>query len=1743
MSATPTYENFDIEIGQGRAGVYPVTVRAFPAGETPEPVEVTILRDDEPMRAWLQRLQDGFATREELVALGRRLAGYLLPVGPVRDLYQRSLGGARARQTGLRMRLHISPPELATLPWEYAYDEDSDDFFALNPRTVLVRYHNEPLPPISITSRTPTPILAVISNPSDAQPIETVREVRNLLRALGRLLEAGQVRLDLLLGCRPEERHEIEALAAAQPGSRVLEGTASIDDLRDALRQGYRVIHYLGHGGFDEGAGGCLLMIGEQGEAAVVDATTLARELRETSAAVVVLLACSSAAESTAQAFMGLAPRLIRAGVPAVVAMQYAVTADSASTFSRTLYKALADGWPLDAAVTEGRKAISARQTTDDMEWGIPVLFMRSPDGVIWREEPGPQGGAGPAAPGAGGRTAIFEERVEIHGDFVMGDVAQHSPTGDNNTARAAELSASDDRSRPLRETDPAGPVAPTESTPAMRPITAGILQWFVDRTAVLDRFDKMLAGHDPTLVLTVAGPEGIGKTWLLLRLREAAATRAVPTALISFSAGETFDDLWLIQRAAAELGAQHFVGLNQLLDDATTREVVLKSASGAGDRRAVFQGPVEIRGNLVQGDVISGNTFNFIGENPEVRRIWRNRFIEAFFADLARLASAHGAALLFDSCEAAPATAAGWLTSELCRRLGAGALPGVWLVLAGETVPAFPPEWHGSAGELRLDPLPAKEVRTYLLDKRELAISEATVAAIYAITGGRPYLVEMMANGPLDRLPEEADEDRLLDVLVDGILARAPEADRETLRTIAIPEWFDARLLAELLDSHTDVDQRLAGVREYTFVEPEQGGRYRLRPAVRRKLLATWAGQPEAFRERQERAARYFEARGREAADPREREEYERQAVGHQLAIAEAQGRERLWALFEAAETHHALATCEQLLKRAEAVPGLSDLTRSWLRYLHARLALVHNQYAGCIDLLGEVVREAGPGSELEALANWSLGQAAAAQGGWPAAIDQHEKSRRYFVGQGNSRRAGQVMLSLGDAYLDQAAALGGPIEPRLAARGLLGTLAAVPAFLVALPFVLYARLIRRWRLPPLQHGMNYRNWTLVRLLLSAEAWYRTAISAFEPAGAEDLFPSARWRLAQTYHRLGWRRDAEALFEQVLSSGPVVSNAYLQARVRTEHAETLLAAGETAAAQQELEAALHVFESYADVHAQGEAQALLGQVAVRGGRFEDALAQYQGSLGKLGEIHDLPGTAVALHSLRRALQEVDPPPAVRSRAEALIDSTPEKTYLPRVPDRLAAALELLVWVGLVLVVIAGLMAFGFSATLSMGELYARLFSARGILGALGRLILLAWVLVGGSSLLGLALIAWGARDQIAPERLNRIMTSPEAIASCDYWGKEVARIAWDDVHALATVERVFWRAPSALLSQLRVYGPANAIVRVPATMLWYDALKADIAGHLQARDPQPLRRRWDIHVVRSRLGFLFLASPLLLALGGMITWNLVPLPLGSAIAATVGPALLVLGLIALVAGPYWWLALHPLWAGYQVAPRSRAPWLAGGFGAVIIGLAVGLAWQQPFFPFRNWLDATVHPLGFLLLIAGAVWIVAGQGWQQEPISRHEPLYPLPVRAAAGAALVVTLAVGGWFAARNLVPYLDLFAAMANLNHGNPAATVTQTTRALAAGPDLADGYYFRALAEGRLGQHDLAIRDLTRLIDSRGATLAYYRLARARAYQHQLDAKAGCPDLAAALDSRRWPLSDGDRKQAQQDGHEWGCE
>ena len=78
-----------------------------------------------------------------------------------------------------------------------------------------------------------------------------------------------------------------------------------------------------------------------------------------------------------------MAPALVAAGVPAVVANQYSVLDTAATTFARELYAALARGESLGDATREARVALGHSVGTGGLDWAVPVLFARDPGATL----------------------------------------------------------------------------------------------------------------------------------------------------------------------------------------------------------------------------------------------------------------------------------------------------------------------------------------------------------------------------------------------------------------------------------------------------------------------------------------------------------------------------------------------------------------------------------------------------------------------------------------------------------------------------------------------------------------------------------------------------------------------------------------------------------------------------------------------------------------------------------------------------------------------------------------------------------------------------------------------------------------------------------------------------------------------------------------------------------------------------------------------------------------------------------------------------------------------------------------------------------------------------------------------------------------------------------------------------------------------------------------------------------------
>ncbi len=300
--------------------------------------------------------------------LGRRLYDAILGdrVGEAWARHLGTLDGAKSR--GLRLRLAFDPPTLtdfalASLPWELLYQDRARGFMVRNRRTPLVRYldveHPAVLPPVE----KPLRILAVTASPV-GYPVLRIGEEEERLRAAWEKL--GEAELELVRGL-------------------------TLEQLRGRLlRGGFHVLHFMGHGGFiespEQAPRAALLFETPDGMDERVPAALLAEALRGLEdLRLVVLNACDSGRfprHRGSDPYSGVATSLVLAGVPAVVAMQFPISDRAAIAFGGGLFQALAAGDPVDAAVTEGRIAITIGHE-GTLEWATPVLFSRLAPGAI----------------------------------------------------------------------------------------------------------------------------------------------------------------------------------------------------------------------------------------------------------------------------------------------------------------------------------------------------------------------------------------------------------------------------------------------------------------------------------------------------------------------------------------------------------------------------------------------------------------------------------------------------------------------------------------------------------------------------------------------------------------------------------------------------------------------------------------------------------------------------------------------------------------------------------------------------------------------------------------------------------------------------------------------------------------------------------------------------------------------------------------------------------------------------------------------------------------------------------------------------------------------------------------------------------------------------------------------------------------------------------------------------------------
>lgn len=348
------YADFDLRIYREADGRY--RAEASCAGKEKD-IEVQLSSFEREMEELGRDLRNHSERRGK--NLGKRLyeavfrsLGNLLPAGLPRWYAKR----------GLRLRLRLDDPTVSGWLWELLHTRGS--FLAHSVTTPVVRSleNDDPLP--ALRTAWPIRVLVVVSSPDGHEQLDGEKEVADIREALGWREALGLVKVERL---KPPTLVELD--------KRLATGR-------------FHVLHFIGHGTFlrDRQQGALLFEDPDKGADRVDGDRLAAVLLGDKSLRLVVLNACDSARVASEDLLSGVAHSLAQQRIPAVVGMQYPIWDESAIAFSRRFYGVLARWRPVDWAMARARQAMCA--ASDGLDWAIPVLFLSSKDGRIFRWRP-----------------------------------------------------------------------------------------------------------------------------------------------------------------------------------------------------------------------------------------------------------------------------------------------------------------------------------------------------------------------------------------------------------------------------------------------------------------------------------------------------------------------------------------------------------------------------------------------------------------------------------------------------------------------------------------------------------------------------------------------------------------------------------------------------------------------------------------------------------------------------------------------------------------------------------------------------------------------------------------------------------------------------------------------------------------------------------------------------------------------------------------------------------------------------------------------------------------------------------------------------------------------------------------------------------------------------------------------------------------------------------------------------------
>jgi tetratricopeptide (TPR) repeat protein len=277
--------------------------------------------------------------------------------------FNQTEAAARVKGQGLRIRLTVEAGALSEIPWEFLFRQEGSYFLAADENMVLSHYVRIPqqLAPIAPDAGS-LRMLLIVANPSDQVPLN------------------------------PDDWDARVRKKLKEP---IAQNKIAIETVKHATRQNIatavmthkpNIVQFVGHGVYDGNMGFLLLVNENTGKSWRVSDDTFRNMFRSvrTQLGLVSLVSCETAQGTPLRGFLGVAPKLVEMGVPAVVAMRYPISIAAAEVFLEEFYRAIADLRPVDWATQWARNQIGIAFGFDNREFATPVLFMRAKDGRIF---------------------------------------------------------------------------------------------------------------------------------------------------------------------------------------------------------------------------------------------------------------------------------------------------------------------------------------------------------------------------------------------------------------------------------------------------------------------------------------------------------------------------------------------------------------------------------------------------------------------------------------------------------------------------------------------------------------------------------------------------------------------------------------------------------------------------------------------------------------------------------------------------------------------------------------------------------------------------------------------------------------------------------------------------------------------------------------------------------------------------------------------------------------------------------------------------------------------------------------------------------------------------------------------------------------------------------------------------------------------------------------------------------------